>query len=123
MTGSREAKNVRQLAAEILHKVESQKAYADLLLDHNLRTAGLNEVDRGLLTELTYGTLRWRAKIDAKLMPFLKRSLSETDSFNRNLLRITLYQLLFLDKIPAYAAVNEAVEIAKIMQPRSAGFG
>ena len=122
MTGSREAKNVRQLAAEILHKVESQKAYADLLLDHNLRTAGLNEVDRGLLTELTYGTLRWRAKIDAKLMPFLKRSLSETDSFNRNLLRITLYQLLFLDKIPAYAAVNEAVEIAKIMQPRSAGF-
>ena len=122
MTGSREAKNVRQLAAEILHKVESQKAYADLLLDHNLRTAGLNEVDRGLLTELTYGTLRWRAKIDAKLMPFLKRSLSETDSFNRNLLRITLYQLLFHDKIPAYAAVNEAVEIAKIMQPRSAGF-
>ena len=122
MTGSREAKNVRQLAAEILHKVESQKAYADLLLDHNLRTAGLNEVDRGLLTELTYGTLRWRAKIDAKLMPFLKRSLSETDSFNRNLLRVTLYQLLFLDKIPAYAAVNEAVEIAKIMQPRSAGF-
>ena len=71
MTGSREAKNVRQLAAEILHKVESQKAYADLLLDHNLRTACLNEVDRGLLTEMTYGRLRWRAKIEDKLMPFL----------------------------------------------------
>jgi 16S rRNA (cytosine967-C5)-methyltransferase len=122
VTGSTDAKNVRQLAAEILHKVESQKAYADVLLDHYLRNAGLNDVDRGLLTELTYGTLRWRAKIDAKLTPFLNRSLSATDSFNRNLLRITIYQLLFLDKIPDYAAVNEAVDIAKANQPKSAGF-
>ena len=122
MTVSSDAKNVRQLAAEILHKVESQKAYADLLLDHHLRNAGLIEADRALLTELTYGTLRWRGKIDAKLVPFLNRSLTETDPFNRNLLRVTLYQLLFLDKIPAYAAVNEAVEIAKVSQPRSAGF-
>ncbi|HEX6769155.1 MAG TPA: 16S rRNA (cytosine(967)-C(5))-methyltransferase RsmB [Candidatus Binatia bacterium] len=122
MTGSSDAKNVRQLAAEILHKVESQKSYADLLLDHFLRTAGLSDADRALLTELTYGTLRWRARIDARLVPFLNRSLAETDPFNRNLLRITLYQLLYLDKIPAYAAVNEAVEIAKTIQPRSAGF-
>lgn len=122
MTGSSDAKNVRQLAAEILHKVESQKAYADLLLDHFLRTAGLSDADRSLLTELTYGTLRWRARIDARLVPFLNRSLAETDPFNRNLLRITLYQLLFLDKIPAYAAVNEAVEIAKATKPRSASF-
>lgn len=122
MTGSGDAKNVRQLAAEILHKVESHKAYADLLLDHHLQNAGLNEADRALLTELIYGTLRWRAKIDAKLVPLLNRSLAETDPFNRNLLRVTLYQLLFLDKIPAYAAVNEAVEIAKATQPRSAGF-
>lgn len=122
MTGWNDAKNARQLAAEILQKVESQKAYADLLLDHHLRTAGLIEADRALLTELTYGTLRWRARIDARLVPFLNRSLAETDPFNRNLLRITLYQLLFLDKIPAYAAVNEAVEIAKATKPGSAGF-
>jgi len=122
VTGSSDAKSVRWLAAEILHKVDSHKAYADLLLDHHLRNADLIDADRALLTELIYGTLRWRAKIDAKLIPFLKRSLAETDPFNRNLLRVTLYQLLFLDKIPAYAAVNEAVEIAKATQPRSAGF-
>lgn len=122
MTVSSDTKNVRYYAAEILHRVESQKAYADLLLDHYLRTAGLVEADRALLTELTYGTLRWRAKIDAELVPLLNRSLAETDPLIRNLLRITLYQLLFLDKIPAYAAVNEAVEIAKSTQPRSAGF-
>lgn len=122
MIVSSDAKSVRHIAAEILHRVESQKAYADLLLDHYLRTTALVEADRALLTELTYGTLRWRAKIDAKLTPFLNRSLAETDPLIRNLLRITLYQLLFLDKIPAYAAVNEAVEIAKTIQPRSAGF-
>lgn len=122
MTVSSDAKNVRQLAAEILHKVESQKAYADLLLDHHLHNAGLIETDRALLTELTYGTLRWRGRIDAKLVPLLSRSLTDTDPFLRNLLRVTLYQLLFLDRIPAYAAVNEAVEIAKAAQPRRASF-
>jgi len=122
VTGLSDPKNVRQIASDILHKVESQKAYADLLLDHHLRSDDLVEADRGLLTELTYGTLRWRGKIDAQLGPLLKRSLTDTDPFIRNLLRITLYQLLFLDKIPAYAAVNEAVEIAKATKPRSAGF-
>ena len=122
MTGLSDAKKVRQIAAEILYRVESQKAYADLLLDHHLRSDDINDADRGLLTELTYGTLRWRGKIDGKLAPLLKRSLADTDPFIRNLLRITLYQLLFLDKIPAYAAVNEAVEIAKVTKPKSAGF-
>jgi len=122
VTALSDPRNVRQIAAEILHRVESQKAYADLLLDHHLRNSELKETDRGLLTEMTYGTLRWRGKIDAQLKPFLKRSLADTDPFVRNLLRLTLYQLLFLDKIPAYAAVNEAVEIAKITKPGSVGF-
>ena len=122
MTALDDGKNVRQIAGEILHKVEIQTAYADLLLDHHLRSDDLKDADRGLLTELTYGTLRWRGRIDSKLVPLLNRSLSDTDPFIRNLLRVTLYQLLFLDKIPAYAAVNEAVEIAKATQPRSAAF-
>lgn len=122
MTCLSDGKNVRQIAGEILHRVESQKAYADLLLDHHLRSDTLNDADRALLTELIYGTLRWRGRIDSKLAPLLNRSLSDTDPFIRNLLRVTLYQLLFLDKIPAYAAVNEAVEIAKATQPRSAAF-
>ncbi len=113
MPGLNESRSVRQLASEILVKVESQKAYADILLDRALRTSGLNERDRALLTELTYGTLRWRGKIDARLCQQLSRPLRDTDGFVRNLLRVTIYQLLFLDKIPDYAAVNEAVELAK----------
>jgi len=113
VTDLSESSSVRQLASEILFKVESQKAYADLLLDHALRTSPLNAPDRALLTELTYGTLRWRGRIDARLRQQLKHPLSDTDGFVRNLLRVTIYQLLFLDKIPDYAAVNEAVELAK----------
>jgi 16S rRNA (cytosine967-C5)-methyltransferase len=106
-------KSVRQLASEILLKVDSQKAYADVLLDNSLKDSTLSDRDRALLTELTYGTLRWRGKIDARLIRYLHRSLDDTDPPIRNLLRVTGYQLLFLDKIPDYAAVNEAVELAK----------
>jgi 16S rRNA (cytosine967-C5)-methyltransferase len=106
-------KSVRQLASEILFKVDTRKAYADILLDHSLKDAALSDRDRALLTELVYGTLRWRGKIDARLNPHFRRSLADTDPFVRNLLRVASYQLLFLDKIPDYAAVNEAVQLAK----------
>lgn len=112
-SNEKKRKNVRQLASEILFKVDSRNAYADLLLDHSLKDPALSDRDRALLTELTYGTLRWRGKIDARLSLHCRHSLEDTDPFVRNLLRVTLYQLLFLDKIPDYAAVNEAVMLAK----------
>ena len=113
MTASNGETSVRRLASEILLKVDIQKAYADILLDQRIRIQRLQERDRALLTELVYGTLRWRGAIDAQLNRHLRRPLAETDPFIRNLLRVTLYQLLFLDKIPDYAAVNEAVQLAK----------
>jgi 16S rRNA (cytosine967-C5)-methyltransferase len=103
--------NVRGLAAAILLKVETRKAYADVLLDHTLKTTSLSPRDRALLTELLYGTLRWRGRIDAELQPYIRRSLP--DPLIKNLLRLALYQLLFLDRIPEYASVNDAVELAK----------
>lgn len=105
--------SVRRLAAEILLKVETRKAYADILLDETSRTAALDERDRALLTELTYGTLRWRGAIDHRLSRYLRRPLEQSDALIRNLLRVSAYQLLHLDRIPGYAAVNEAVELAK----------
>jgi 16S rRNA (cytosine967-C5)-methyltransferase len=116
-------KSVRELASEILSKVDTQKAYADILLDQTLRAADLEDRDRALLTELTYGTLRWRGTIDARLGQSLSRSLAEIDPLLRNLLRLACYQLLYLERIPPYAAVNEAVELAKIHRGRkAAGF-
>jgi 16S rRNA (cytosine967-C5)-methyltransferase len=116
-------KSVRQLASEILLKVDTRKAYANILLDQALRTTDLDERDRALLTELTYGTLRWRGTIDAHLTQNLSRPLADVDPPIRNLLRLTYYQLLYLDRVPSYAAVNEAVELAKIHRGRkAAGF-
>jgi 16S rRNA (cytosine967-C5)-methyltransferase len=103
----------RELAVEILLKVEKKNAYADILLDHSLKKGSLSSRDRALLTQLVYGALRWRGRIDWYLSQFLHRSLSSTNAYIRNLLRLTLYQLLFLDKVPDYAAVNEGVELAK----------
>jgi 16S rRNA (cytosine967-C5)-methyltransferase len=123
VTGSTDPNSVRQLAADILFKVESRQAYADILLDQALKTTTLHERDRALLTELVYGTLRWRGTIDARLRHQLRRPLADADALIRNLLRVTAYQLFFLDKIPDYAAVNEAVEAAKRRSgAKSAGF-
>ena len=123
VSDKRKKLSVRQLASEILFKVDTRKAYADILLDQALRTTGLDERDRGLLTELTYGTLRWRGAIDARLSRNLSRPLAEVDAPIGNLLRLTYYQLIYLDRIPPYAAVNEAVELAKVFGGRkAAGF-
>lgn len=116
-------KSVRKLATEILTKVDTRKAYADVLLDHTIKSAALDDRDRALLTELIYGTLRWRGRLDPCLNESIRGSLEETDPFIRNLLRLTLYQLDFLDRIPDYAAVNEAVKVAKTHGGRrAAGF-
>jgi 16S rRNA (cytosine967-C5)-methyltransferase len=105
--------NVREHAADILAKVEAQSAYTDILLDRTLRSAALSQPDGALLTELCYGTLRWRGRIDIRLAPLMSQPLNRAHPFIRNLLRITVYQTDFLDRIPDYAAVNVAVELAK----------
>jgi len=112
-SNEKKKKGVRQLATEILLKVDTRKSYADVLLDHSLKDTTLSDRDRALVTELAYGTLRWRGKIDARLSLYLRNPLEDTDPFIRNLLRVAFYQLLFLDKIPNYAVVNEAVQLAK----------
>jgi 16S rRNA (cytosine967-C5)-methyltransferase len=114
-------KGCRALAVEALRKVETRKAYADFLLDHALNTHFLSAPDRGLLTQLVYGVLRWRGKIDWILDKILRRSLAGMDGYLRNLLRLTVYQILFLDKVPSYAAVHEGVELAKRYGGASAG--
>jgi 16S rRNA (cytosine967-C5)-methyltransferase len=106
--------NVRKKAVDILVRVELDKAYADILLNQVLQRGTISAKDRSLLTEIVYGTLRWRGRIDFYLQQLTRRSFEETDPFIKNLLRITLYQISFLDRVPEYAALNEAVSLAKM---------
>jgi len=103
----------RELALEILARVDHGAAYADILLDAYLQKNPLGEPDRGLLTQLVYGTLRWRGRIDWVLGQRLERPLGQLEPRVRNLLRLAAYELLFLDRVPAYATVNEAVKLAR----------
>ncbi len=98
---------------EILVRVERDKAYANVLLDTRLRRQRLAPRDRGLATELTYGVLRHRGTMDFLLSRVLDRPLEAVDIDVRNLLRLGAYQLLYLTKIPSYAAVHETVRLAR----------
>lgn len=111
----------RESAAEILVKVERQNAYADLLLGERLKESALTTRDRALLTQIVYGTLRWQGRIDWRLGRTLHRPLAGMDPYLKTVLRLTLYQILFLDKVPDYAAVDEGVELAKRYGGEKAG--
>jgi 16S rRNA (cytosine967-C5)-methyltransferase len=99
--------------------VETTEAYADRLLEALVDRAGLDSRDRALVTELALGTLRWQRRLDWAIGRASRRAIEDLAPWVRALLRLTAYQLAFLDRIPPWAAVHEAVELAK--RRRSAG--
>jgi len=103
----------RRLAFDILNRVDDG-AYADLTLDAALaRERGLDPRDRGLLTELVYGVLRQRGRLDFALSRHCRLPLAKVEPRVLNLLRLGAYQLLLLERVPDSAAVNETVETAR----------
>ena len=104
---------VRGIAVKILTRVERTDAYLDKLLDIELETGDLNPPDKRLLNELVHGVLRNQAKLDWVLTGFYHGQYSKVAPNVRNALRVALYQILFLTRIPHHAAVNEAVEFVK----------
>lgn len=104
---------VRGIAVKILTRVERTDAYLDKLLDIELNDSELNPPDKRLLTELVHGVLRNQSKLDWVLTGFYHGQYSKVAPNVRNALRVALYQILFLTRIPHHAAVNEAVEFVK----------
>jgi len=85
----------------------------DLLTDSFKRYRHLTPRDRSFLTELTYGTLRWRGKLDWIIRSFSSVPFEKIEISILHALRIGLYQILFMSRTPVSAAVNESVELAK----------
>jgi 16S rRNA (cytosine967-C5)-methyltransferase len=103
--------------------VERTDAYANILLDARLRQSRLAPLDRALATELVYGVLRWRGKLDWMLGQVLDRPLETLDLPVRQVLRLGAYQLRCLTRVPTFAAVDESVRlIRKAGAGRSAGY-
>src|SRR6516164_5314359 len=109
----------RAVAFDILLRVELQNAYASELL-HSRRLDQLSPADRGLVTELVMGVLRWRSRLDQAIAAAASRSLDELDVEVLVALRMAAYQLRFLTRVPARAAINESVELVKRARKRSA---
>ena len=109
----------RAAAFEILLRIESSDAYASELL-HSSRFAKLSSADHGLLTQLVMGVLRWRSVLDRHIAEHSTERLPKLDIEVLTALRLGAYQLLFLDRIPTHAAVNESVELVKQARKRSA---
>ncbi len=109
----------RKITFELLRRVEVEGAYASDLLHAELG-ASVKPADAALATELTLGVLRWRRLLDFLIERQLKKPLARLDLPVALALRMGLYQLRFLDRIPARAAVNESVELVKRAKKSSA---
>lgn len=105
------ANNVRWQALKLIHQIEYENQYSNVLIDQTLQHTHLNELDQKLLVQLVYGVVQRRLTLDYYLEPFIKGK--KVDTWIASLFRLSVYQLLFLDKIPDHAVLNEAVEIAK----------
>ena len=117
MASARSASPSREAAARVLERVETDASFADSVLEAELTSRQLNTRDAALATEIVYGTLRWQSYLDWILRPHSRRRLESLDARVRVLLRLTAYQIAFLERVPAFAAVNDAVTLA----PRSPG--
>lgn len=103
--------NIRSKIIDILTKVETRQAYSDKLLDKELRE--FEDADRRFITEVVNGVLRWREKLDWYLRQLYLGEFENLIPDVKNNLRSSIYQLTFLDSVPPYAVLFEAVEIAK----------
>lgn len=113
---------VRYLAVRILSRYERSDSYLDKLLANELKNNELTQQDKALLTELINGVVRWKLKLDWALTGFYNGDYQKCLNFVKNAMRVGLYQIMFLEKIPAYAAIDESVEIVKQIQgERTAG--
>ncbi|MBI5710250.1 MAG: 16S rRNA (cytosine(967)-C(5))-methyltransferase RsmB [Candidatus Eisenbacteria bacterium] len=114
--------NPREAALRILHAADTRSAFSDRLLDGAHARGGPDGRDQGLMHELVKGTLRWRGRLDWVLDPLVHIGLGQVQPWIKNILRMGAYQILFLDRVPAHAAVDESVKLAhKYGHPGTAG--
>lgn len=103
----------RELALIILNRVLNDNSYSNITLGSHLNNSNLNDKDKALVTEIVYGTIKYKYTIDKILAYFIKKKFKDIENDILNILRLTIYQIRYLDKIPEFAAVNEAVNMAK----------
>lgn len=106
---------VREVALKVLYNIEVNKAYSNITLDEeiNKNMKILDNRDIGFISELTYGVITWKLTIDEIIKRYSNLRLKKISPWILNILRMGIYQIVFLNKVPKSAAVNESVNLAK----------
>ncbi len=105
--------SAREIALEVLRAVETEGSYAGLALNRIMEKYRPGKLDRAFATELAYGALRFQKTIDWILGQFVKKPLDAQTATVRNILRLGVYQLFYMDRVPDSAACNEGAEMAR----------
>lgn len=105
----------RNIALKILYKIEKEEAFSNIILNEEIKNNRqiLNEKDIGLISQIIYGVTSWKLTLDEIIKKHSKIKLKKISPWIINILRMGIYQTIFLDKIPKSAAVNESVNLAK----------
>ena len=105
----------REVALKTLYKIDKDEAYSNISLNEmiNKNKSILNKKDIGLISEIVYGVTNWRLTLDEIIKKHSKIRIKKISTWILNILRMSIYQIIFLDKIPKSAAVNEGVNLAK----------
>lgn len=106
---------VREITLKTLYKIDKEEAYSNIALDENIKEnkKKLNDRDIGFISEIVYGVTSWKLTIDEIIKKYSKLKLKKISPWILNILRMGIYQIVFLDKVPKSAAVNESVNLAK----------
>lgn len=116
-------KNPRKIALEILLKIEQEGAYSNIELNNSLKEAELTGKDAGFCSALVYGVLERKILLDYIIRQYTTIRLKKIEAPVLNILRLGFLQLLFMDKVPESASVNESVKLAKGMKlQKASGF-
>ena len=117
------ALSVRAVAASALADLHRRQGYSNIVLDELLKTAAVSSADRGLLSRLFYGVIERKLTLDYVIGRSSTTPVRKMHPLVRETLRVAVYQLLYMDRIPAAAAVNEAVSAARqLKQGHASGF-
>lgn len=105
----------REVALKTLYKIDKEGGYSNIVLDNMLHQnrQNLSEKDIGLICEIVYGVTTWKLTLDEIVKKYSSIRLKKISPWILNILRMSIYQIIFLEKIPKSAAVNEGVNLAK----------
>ena len=114
----------RKLALEALYKIDKEEAYSNIVLDEllNKNRKVLSNKDINFISELVYGVTTWKLTLDTIIQKYSKIKIKKISPWVINILRMGAYQIVFLEKVPKSAAVNESVNLCKKYGGKSIGF-